>query len=52
LSTGPPKRQLSLAPEDGREGLHRSDAAKAIDSIRSRFGTNAVAPATLLDDIE
>ncbi|MGH2816863.1 MAG: DNA polymerase IV [Actinomycetota bacterium] len=52
LSTGPPKRQLSLAPEDGRDGLHRSDAAKAIDSIRSRFGTNAVAPATLLDDLE
>jgi DNA polymerase-4 len=52
LSAGPPKRQLSLVPEEEGSALHRSDAAEAIDSIRSRFGTDAVTPATLLDDFE
>jgi DNA polymerase IV len=52
LSSGPPKQQLSLASAEARSGLYRSDAAKAVDSIRTRFGDDAVAPATLLDDIE
>jgi DNA polymerase-4 len=52
LSSGPPKRQLSLTSAEARSGLHRSDAAKAVDSIRTRFGDDAVAPAALLDDIE
>ena len=53
LVAGPPNRQLDLLSNASgtRTGPQRWDeATKAIDSIRTRFGTSAVAPATLLDD--
>lgn len=56
LSTGPPNRQLQLIAEGeiGAGGLHQrwDDAALAMDSIRKRFGSEAVGPATLLDQAE
>jgi DNA polymerase-4 len=45
LAAGPPRRQLSLLRSDGPGW---AAASKAIDSIRSRFGDEAVAPAALL----
>jgi DNA polymerase IV len=47
LIDGPAGRQLDLLQSDTRSQW--SDATKAIDSIRTRFGDNAVGPATLLD---
>ena len=53
LSTGPPNRQLELLAEGelGATGTHQrwDDAATALDSIRERFGSGVVGPATLLD---
>ena len=53
LSIGPPNRQLQLMAEGevGASGMHQrwDDAAMAMDSIRRRFGSDAVGPATLLD---
>ena len=57
LTTGPPNRQLDLlevaagsAARRGSSGERWEEVAKAVDSIRGRFGAKAVAPATLLDD--
>jgi DNA polymerase-4 len=53
LAEGPPNRQLDLltAADGGRAAAERWDeVARAVDSIRDRFGSKAVAPATLLDD--
>ena len=56
LSVGPPNRQLQLMAEGeaGASGMHQrwDDAALAMDSIRSRFGSDAVGPATLLDQLD
>ena len=56
LSVGPPNRQLQLLAEGeiGSSGLHQrwDDAAVAMDSIRKRFGSDAVGPATLLDQAD
>lgn len=53
LSVGPPNRQLQLMAEGevGAGGMHQrwDEAAMAMDSIRKRFGSDAVGPATLLD---
>jgi DNA polymerase-4 len=46
LAPGPPRRQLTLLG-DGRPGWPA--ASRAIDSIRGRFGDEAVGPATLLE---
>ena len=47
LTDGPAGRQLDLLGVDTRPRW--TDATKAIDSIRLRFGNDAVGPATLLD---
>jgi DNA polymerase-4 len=48
LAAGPPRRQLDLLGErSGRAGWQ--EASDAIDSIRKRFGTSSVGPATLVD---
>ncbi|HEX2293869.1 MAG TPA: DNA polymerase IV [Actinomycetota bacterium] len=48
LAAGPPRRQLDLLGERaGRAGWQ--EASAAIDSIRERFGSSAVGPATLVD---
>jgi DNA polymerase IV len=47
LVDGPAERQLDLLESDAR--ARWSDVTKAIDSIRTRFGDDAVGPATLLD---
>ena len=47
LSEGSPDRQLDLLEVDARPRW--TEATKAIDSIRTRFGDDAVGPATLLD---
>ena len=47
LLEGPARRQLDLLESDSGPGW--SEATKAIDSIRTRFGDGAVGPATLLD---
>ncbi len=55
LTVGPPNRQLSLLAEgELSSGLHQrwDDAADAMDSIRRRFGSEAVGPAALLDRSE
>lgn len=48
LSAGPATRQLQLGAVRTRPGWE--EASRAIDDIRTRFGTQAVKPATLLDD--
>jgi DNA polymerase-4 len=48
LAPGPPRRQLDLLTEPSKWGR----ATSAIDSIRDRFGAEAVKPATLLDAID
>jgi DNA polymerase-4 len=52
LAEGPPRRQLHLLPEEagGRLGEKWDDATKALDSIRDRFGSESVGPATLLEN--
>ncbi|MGH2809062.1 MAG: DNA polymerase IV [Actinomycetota bacterium] len=53
LADGRPNRQLDLltAATGGRPAAERwEEVARAVDSIRDRFGSQAVAPATLLDD--
>lgn len=47
LAPGPPRRQLSILAE--ADGPRWTDATRAIDAIRSRFGNDAVRPAALLD---
>jgi DNA polymerase IV len=48
LAPGPPRRQLDLLTgRPGRAGWQ--EASEAIDSIRKRFGSSAVGPATLVD---
>ncbi|HYO60543.1 MAG TPA: DNA polymerase IV [Actinomycetota bacterium] len=48
LVPGPPRRQLDLLTgRAGRPGWQ--EASEAIDSIRKRFGSSAVGPATLVD---
>jgi DNA polymerase-4 len=49
LEVGPPKRQLLLM-EESPQRLRWSEASKAVDSIRDRFGRDSVGPARLLDD--
>lgn len=50
LVPGPPRRQLNLLPEAAGDprGERWDDATKALDDIRRRFGSDALAPATLL----
>jgi DNA polymerase-4 len=50
LAAGPPRRQLHLLTEAGGRAVDEKwdDATKALDSIRDRFGSDAVGPATLL----
>jgi DNA polymerase-4 len=47
LTEGAAERQLDLLESDNRPRW--SEATKAMDSIRKRFGNDAVGPATLLD---
>jgi DNA polymerase-4 len=48
LAAGPPRRQLDLLGERaGRAGWQ--EASAAVDSIRQRFGSSSVGPATLVD---
>lgn len=47
LAAGPPRRQMSLLSGSSSPGWPA--ATEAIDSIRERFGDNAVGPAALLD---
>jgi DNA polymerase-4 len=48
LAPGPPRRQLDLLAQTGTPRW--SEASRAIDAIRDRFGDAAVSPATLLED--
>ena len=50
LVAGPPRRQLNLLPEAAGDprGERWNEATKALDDIRRRFGSEALAPATLL----
>jgi DNA polymerase IV len=48
LAPGPPERQLDLLAPAATPRW--SEAARAIDAIRTRFGDAAMNPATLLDD--
>ena len=56
LAIGPPNRQLELIAEGelGATATHQrwDDAAAALDSIRKRFGSGVVGPATLLDGVD
>jgi DNA polymerase IV len=47
LQPGPPRRQLTILAE--AEGPRWSDATRAVDDIKARFGGDAVRPATLLE---
>jgi DNA polymerase-4 len=48
LAAGPPRKQLDLLGErSGRAGWQ--EASEAVDSIRKRFGSSSVGPATLVD---
>ena len=47
VTDGPPRRQMSLLSGAGGPGW--TEATEAIDSIRERFGDEAVGPAALLD---
>jgi DNA polymerase-4 len=47
VTGGPPRRQMSLLSGAGGPGW--TEATEAIDSIRERFGDEAVGPAALLD---
>jgi DNA polymerase-4 len=49
LETGPPRRQLDLLSGPALPDRDRK-VSDAVDSIRERFGNEAVSPATLLDD--
>ncbi|HYI45975.1 MAG TPA: DNA polymerase IV [Actinomycetota bacterium] len=49
LEPGPPKRQLGLM-EESPQLVRWSEASKAVDSIRGRFGRGSVGPARLLDE--
>ena len=48
LAPGPPRRQMTLGEGELRPGWQ--EATRAIDHIRTRFGDEAVSPATLLRD--
>jgi DNA polymerase-4 len=48
LAPGPPRRQLDLLAQTATPRW--SEASRAIDAIRDRFGDAAVSPATLLED--
>jgi DNA polymerase-4 len=48
IGPGPPRRQLLL--DGGARTIKWGEAAKAVDSIRDRFGSKALGPATLLPD--
>jgi DNA polymerase IV len=48
LAPGPPRRQLDLLAPAATPRW--SEASRAIDAIRDRFGDAAVSPATLLED--
>jgi DNA polymerase-4 len=48
LAPGPPRRQLDLLAQAATPRW--SEASRAIDAIRDRFGDAAVSPATLLED--
>ncbi len=47
LAPGPPRRQLELLGQRPRPRW--TEAARAVDSIRRRFGDEAVSPAALID---
>ena len=51
LAPGPPKRQLDLLAAAGDRSARPkwSEASRAVDDIRHRFGDKAVGPAALLD---
>ncbi len=50
LAAGPPRRQLDLlSGGDKSPGERWGGAARAVDEIRDRFGSEAVTPASLLD---
>ena len=48
LQPGPPRRQMLLLGSE-RDQTKQGEVSKAVDSIRGRFGREAVTPATLLD---
>ena len=50
LTPGPPRRQLDLLDSNQHDRLER--AFRAVDDLRSRYGSTAVRQAALLDDFE
>ncbi len=48
LEPGPPRRQLLLLEEQAKQ-TRWDEVSKAVDSIRGRFGREAVGPAALMD---